>query len=44
MSTLFVTTAAAGIPQSDLAAMPETGRTFAIETGHRAIPEPRVIL
>ncbi|TNC48291.1 SMP-30/gluconolactonase/LRE family protein [Rubellimicrobium rubrum] len=44
MSTLFVTTAAAGIPQSDLAAMPEIGRTFAIETGHKGIPEPKVIL
>ncbi|MBP1806538.1 SMP-30/gluconolactonase/LRE family protein [Rubellimicrobium aerolatum] len=44
LSTLFVTSAAAGIPQARLAQMPETGRTFAVETGLRGLPEPRVIL
>jgi sugar lactone lactonase YvrE len=44
MSTLFVTTAAAGIPQYDLAMTPETGRTFAVETGFKGVPEPKVIL
>lgn len=43
-STLFVTSAAAGIPQPDLAAAPETGRTFAVETGRKGVPEPQVIL
>ena len=44
MSTLFVTTAAAGLPQDELAVTPESGRTFAVETGFRGLPEPRVIL
>ena len=44
LSTLFVTTAAAGIPQAELATTPETGRTFAVETGRKGVPEPRVIL
>ncbi len=43
-STLYVTSAAAGIPQSDLATAPDSGRTFAIDTGFRGLPEPRVIL
>jgi sugar lactone lactonase YvrE len=43
-STLYVTSAAAGIPQSELAVTPESGRTFAVETGLRGLPEPRVIL
>ncbi|TNC62468.1 SMP-30/gluconolactonase/LRE family protein [Rubellimicrobium roseum] len=43
-STLFVTTAAAGIPQDELAVTPESGRTFAVETGFRGLPEPKVIL
>jgi len=44
MSTLFVTSAAAGVPQADLAAAPESGRTFAVETGRKGVPEPKVIL
>ncbi|WP_210529465.1 SMP-30/gluconolactonase/LRE family protein [Rubellimicrobium arenae] len=44
LSTLFVTSAAAGIPQEELAVTPETGRTFAVETGFRGVPEPKVVL
>ncbi len=44
MSTLFVTTAAAGIPQEELATTPESGRTFAVETSFKGVPEPRVVL
>ncbi len=44
LSTLYVTTAAAGIPQEELAVTPESGRTFAVETGFKGLPEPRVVL
>jgi sugar lactone lactonase YvrE len=44
LSTLFVTSAAAGLPQADIAQAPEQGRTFAVETTIRGVPEPRVIL
>lgn len=44
MTTLFVTSAAAGIAQRDLADAPDSGRTFAIETDFRGLPEPRVKL
>jgi sugar lactone lactonase YvrE len=43
-STLFVTSAAVGIPQDEVSVLPESGRTFAVETGFRGLPEPRVIL
>jgi sugar lactone lactonase YvrE len=43
-STLYVTSAAAGIPQAELAINPESGRTFAVETGFKGLPEPRVVL
>jgi sugar lactone lactonase YvrE len=43
-STLFVTSAAAGLSQEALAASPDSGRTFAIQTDFRGLPEPRVIL
>jgi sugar lactone lactonase YvrE len=43
-STLFVTTAAADIPQEELALSPDTGRTFAVDTHFRGLPEHRVIL
>ena len=43
-STLFVTSAAAGIAQKDLVKAPESGRTFALDTGFRGLPEPRVVL
>lgn len=42
--TLFVTSAAAGLAQEELALNPDSGRTFAIETGFRGLPEPRVVL
>lgn len=44
LSTLFVTSAAVGIPQADIAQAPDQGRTFAIETAIRGVPEPQVIL
>lgn len=44
LSTLFVTTAAAGIPQAEIALAPDQGRTFAAEPGFRGLPEPRVVL
>jgi sugar lactone lactonase YvrE len=44
LSTLFVTSAAAGLSQEALAASPDSGRTFAIQTDFRGLPEPRVIL
>ena len=43
-STLYVTSAAAGLPQAELAATPESGRTFAVETGITGLPEPKVVL
>jgi sugar lactone lactonase YvrE len=43
-STLYVTSAAAGLPQEELARNPDQGRTFAVDTGFRGLPEPRVIL
>jgi sugar lactone lactonase YvrE len=43
-STLYVTSAAAGLPQAELALNPDSGRTFAVDTGFRGLPEPRVIL
>lgn len=44
LSTLFVTSAAAGLSQRELAAAPEAGRTFAVGTGLRGLAEPRVVL
>ncbi len=44
LTTLFVTSAAAGLPQEELAMAPESGRTFAVDTSFRGLPEPRVIL
>ena len=44
LSTLFVTTAAAGLPQSEHALHPDQGRTFAVDLGVRGLPEPRVAL
>lgn len=43
-STLFVTSAAAGIPQEDIAEAPDQGRTFAVATDRHGAPEPRVRL
>lgn len=44
LSTLFVTSAAAGLPQAELAVAPESGRTFALATGITGLAEPRVLL
>lgn len=43
-STLYVTSAAVGLSQDDLTEAPESGRTFAIETGRRGRAEPQVAL
>lgn len=43
-STLFVTSAAAGLSEDALTEAPDSGRTFAIPTGRRGRPEPRVEL
>lgn len=43
-STLYCTSAAAGIEQGILAREPGQGRTFAWDTGFTGRPEPRVIL
>lgn len=44
LSTLYVTTAAAGLPQEEHAVAPGQGRTYAVDLGVRGLPEPRVIL
>jgi sugar lactone lactonase YvrE len=44
LSTLFVTSAAVGLPQDEIALAPEQGRTFKIALGVRGLPEPRVRL
>ncbi len=43
-STLYVTSAAAGLTQEELTEAPESGRTFAVETGRRGRAEPKVEL
>lgn len=44
LSTLFVTTASAGLPQADHAFAPGQGRTYAVDLGVRGLPEHQVIL
>ena len=44
LSTLFVTSAAAGLSQDVLAETPHAGRTFALQTDTRGQAEPRVLL
>lgn len=44
LSTLFCTSAAAGLSQTDLAAAPASGQTFALETDHTGQAEHRVLL
>ena len=44
LSTLFCTSAAVGIAQSDIADAPLQGQTFAVETPHQGQAEHRVIL
>ena len=44
LSTLFVTTAAFGLPADEIAAHPESGMTFAVDTTARGQQEHKVIL
>ena len=43
-STLFVTSAAKGLPDDVVSAAPEQGMTFAVENIAKGLPEPRVLL
>lgn len=44
LTTLYCTTAQENIAPETLAAHPENGQTFAVETIHKGLPEPQVIL
>jgi sugar lactone lactonase YvrE len=44
LDTLFCTSAAVDLPQSHIAAYPDSGRTFAVETAYKGQAEHRVIL
>ncbi|MGZ9812168.1 SMP-30/gluconolactonase/LRE family protein [Pseudoroseicyclus sp. H15] len=44
LSTLYVTSASAGLSQDELAAGPDHGRTFALEVGVKGQAEHRVVL
>lgn len=43
-STLFVTSAAKGLPDDVISTAPEQGMTFAVENVAKGLPEPRVLL